>query len=141
MKKKLDCVLLVEDNESYNFIHRRYVEKAGITDHIEIAENGKEALDFLKTKWTAQQKEKDFCRTMLIFLDINMPIMNGWEFLEEYMKLENIKKENITIIMLTTSTSSADMAKTLKILGSGCFLTKPLSLEMLDQVMQEHFPG
>ena len=140
MKKKLNCVLLVDDNESDNFLHKRVIENAGITDFIGVALNGQEAIDFLTTKWAMGQKDPAFPRPALIFLDINMPLMDGWEFLEEYHKLDEVQKGKGVIIMLTASLNSADIARTEKTLGSGCFLYKPLTLEMLSEIMQNHFP-
>lgn len=140
MKKKLNCVLLVDDSESDNYIHKKVIEKAGITDFIRIALNGEEAIDFLTTNSTLRQKENTDCRPSLIFLDINMPVMNGWEFLEAYRQLDEDQKCQVVIIMLTASVNSADKARTEKMLGSGCYIYKPLTLECLGEIMQKHFP-
>ncbi len=140
MTKKLNCVLLVDDNESDNYIHKRVLEKSGITDFIEVAENGKEALDFLTTKRSFGQKESSFPRPSLIFLDINMPVINGWEFLEEYQKLDDAIKGKVVIIMLTTSLNPTDLTKTEKKLGGKCFQYKPLTLKMINEIMLSHFP-
>ncbi|MFZ4523786.1 MAG: response regulator [Bacteroidales bacterium] len=139
MKKKLNCVLLVDDNDSDNFIHKRVIKAAGITDFIGISLNGQEAIDFLKTKIEMGQQERSFPRPALIFLDINMPLMNGWEFLEEYQQLDDGQKGKAIIIMLTTSLKPTDVATAEKTLGRGCFLYKPLTLEMLDEIIQKHF--
>ena len=140
MKKKLNCVLLVDDNESDNFFHKRVIEQAGITDFIGVALNGQEAIDFLTTKWEMGQQESSFPRPALIFLDINMPVMNGWEFLEEYQKLDDVHKGKVVIMMLSASLNQADINRTEKTLGSDCFLYKPLTLKMLGEIMQKHFP-
>jgi CheY-like chemotaxis protein len=140
MQKKLNCVLLVDDNDSDNFIHKRVIEKAGIADLISIAQNGQEAIDFLKRSSALGQQEHAGCHPILIFLDINMPVMNGWEFLEEYRKLDEDQTSHVVIIMLSASVNSADKARTEKILGDGCFIYKPLTLERLREIMQKHFP-
>jgi CheY-like chemotaxis protein len=140
MNKKLNCVLLVDDNDSDNYIHKRVIAQSGITDFIGIAENGKEALEFLTTKRSAEHSGEDFPRPELIFVDINMPIMNGWEFLAEYQKLDDIQKGHLLIIMLTTSLSTSDVTKTEKMLGRDCFLYKPLTSEMLDDILRKYFP-
>ena len=127
MMKKLNCILLVDDNESDNFFHRRAIEQAGITDFIEIAMNGEEAIDFMATKREIGQKDHSYPQPALIFLDINMPLMDGWEFLEEYQKLDVTQKSNAVIIMLTASSKYADIAKTEKIVGTGRFANKPLT--------------
>ncbi len=139
MKKKLNCVLLVDDNESDNFFHKRVIEQSGITDFIATALNGQEAIDFLTTKLEMGLGDHSFPRPALIFLDINMPIMDGWEFLEEYQKLDEIQKGEVVIIMLSASLNSADMTRTEETLGSGSFLFKPLTSQMVGEIMQKHF--
>jgi CheY-like chemotaxis protein len=140
MKKKIDCVLLVDDDESDNYYHKRILEKSGIAHRIEIVENGKEALDFLSAAWRCGQTESSGYQPELIFLDINMPVMNGWEFLEEYEKLEEVQKENMIIIMLTNSLNPNDLNRAEKLFGSGCYQYKPLTPEVIGKIMQHHFP-
>ena len=140
MKKKLNCVLLVDDNESDNFIHARVLEKSGVTNHIEIAVNGKDALDFLTSTGKCGHAENQYSQPDLIFLDINMPIMDGWEFLAEYQKLDEGQKGKIVFIMLTTSLNPTDKTKAEKMLESGCFQYKPLTPQMINDILQLHFP-
>jgi len=140
MIKKLNCILLVDDNESDNYIHKRIIQIAGIADHIEIAEHGQEAIDLLN----ANKCEKPDCSVShpdLIFLDINMPVMNGWEFLEEYRQFADFQKGEVVIKMLTTSLNPSDITKTQQVLGDDCLLFKPLTLEIINAIMQKHFPG
>ena len=133
-------MLLVDDNESDNFIHKRVIEKSGITNNIAIALNGREALDFLTAKIQNGQQEDTYSQPELIFLDINMPIMDGWEFLEEYHKLEVSQKGKVVFIMLTTSLNPSDRVKAEALLENGCFYFKPLTLEMINKIMQQRFP-
>jgi CheY-like chemotaxis protein len=140
MKKKLNCVLLVDDNEADNFLHKKILEKSGITDHIEIVMNGKEALDFLTGKLRCGQTESSNCPPELIFLDINMPVMDGWEFLEEYLNTADVQKSKIIVIVLTTSLNPSDRKGPEKILKGSCFQFKPLTLQSINEIMQVHFP-
>ena len=130
----------MDDNESDNFFHKKVIEKAEITDHIEIAENGEEALDFLIAKRKWGQTVSTYSPSELIFLDINMPIMDGWQFLQEYNKLEDIQKGRMVVIMLTTSLNPTDVTRTEEILGISCFLYKPLTLEMINDIIKKYFP-
>ena len=140
MKNKLKCVLLVDDNESDNFIHKRVLEKAGIANRIEIALNGQEALDFLTTRQDTSLAENSYSQPELIFLDINMPVMDGWEFLEEYQKLEDFQKGKVVFIMLTTSCNPTDRTKAEMIIGHDCFQYKPLTIKMINDIIQKNFP-
>jgi CheY-like chemotaxis protein len=130
MTKKLSCVLLIDDNDADNEYHQIVIERAGIADNIRIAENGFEALAYLKSE--------DQVAPELIFLDINMPKMNGWEFLEEYKRL-GISKKQIIILMLTTSANPADLERAKKIEEVTGFKVKPLTKEMLAEIMKDYF--
>jgi len=140
MTTKLNFVLIVDDNETDNFLHTKVIEKAGITDLIGIALNGQEALDFLINLKNRGTRDRSFLYHALIFLDINMPLMDGWEFLEEYTKLDKDQKVGAVIIMLSSSQNNSDLEKAEEALGSGCFLYKPLTSEKLNEIMQKHFP-
>jgi CheY-like chemotaxis protein len=129
MKPKLNCVLLIDDDEDDNFFHHRVIKEAGITDHIKIVENGFDALEFLK-----QQKQIP----ELIFLDINMPKMNGWEFLEKLNSLHHLDRTG-TIVMLTTSLNPADREKSESIPRISDFKSKPLTAKMLTEILSRHF--
>jgi CheY-like chemotaxis protein len=138
--KKLNCVLLVDDNESDNFLHRKVLEKTGLVNHIEIAINGREALDYLKNVEKVSSNDSTCLPPELIFLDINMPVMDGWEFLDEYKNLDDFQKSKIVIIMLTTSLNPADKARAELQIDSGCFQYKPLTALMLHEIMEKWFP-
>ncbi len=132
MKKKLECILLVDDNEEDNFFHTIIIERMNITNKIEVAQNGLEALEFLN-------KEGQIIPE-LMFLDINMPRMNGWEFLEKYKDLNDEQKSRIIIMMLTTSANPDDIQRAKEIEEVTGFKTKPLSPEMLNDILNNYFP-
>jgi CheY-like chemotaxis protein len=140
MRKKLKLVLLVDDNESDNFLNKRILEKSGFTEHIVAVADGKEALDFIIDCGICREPDKCYCQPDLIFLDINMPVMNAWDFLEEYYKLEEVQKAKTIIILLTTSLNPADMTKAEMLIGSNRFQNKPLTLISINEIIQMHFP-
>lgn len=131
MKKKLECILLVDDNSEDNIYHKIVIGRTDITKRIEITMNGIEALAFLK-------KENQVIPE-LIFLDINMPKMNGWEFLEQYKNLNPNQKARITIMMLTTSTNPDDEKRAKEIEEVIGYQTKPLTTEMLNEIVDTYF--
>jgi CheY-like chemotaxis protein len=139
MKKKLNCVLLIDDNDSDNFLHKKVLEKSGLVNHIEVAINGREAIDFLSNKGKYANLGNAYSAPELIFLDINMPVMDGWEFLVEYQKLEKFQQGKMVVIMLTTSLNPADKVKAETQIDSGCFQYKPLTNAMLMSIMQKWF--
>ena len=127
----LRSVMLIDDNEDDNFFHKIVLTEEGITDNVIVAESGFEALQYLSSGKEIPE---------LIFLDINMPKMNGWEFLEEYETLEIPDKTSVVIIMLTTSLNPADKEKAAKIKTVHGFETKPLSKQILNTVIEKFFP-
>ena len=124
--------MLVDDDQLDNRFHQIIIEGMDITDKIHTAENGLQAIKYLK--------QEDSVLPELIFLDINMPKMNGWEFLEAYKDLEEHQKSQIIIMMLTTSLNPSDKAKAQRISEITGFNVKPLSEEMLMEILEKYFP-
>ena len=132
MKKRLNCILLIDDDSSDNFIHKMIIKNMDIADHIDVALNGEEGLKYLLRDNTPVPE--------IIFLDINMPKMNGWEFMEEYKKLDESRRSKIVIGMLTTSFNPDDKSKSKFTTDIESFNNKPLTEEMLSQIIDKHFP-
>lgn len=135
MTSKLNCVMLVDDNEYDNFFHERIIKKSGKVNHIVAVESGKEALNYL-----TNSTMEELSHPNLLFLDINMPGMNGWEFLEEYKKLSHEQQVKILVIMLTTARNEEDKARAKSIKPDIGFLTKPLTDEKFKDILSAHFP-
>lgn len=136
--KSLDWILLVDDDDSNNFLHKIIVKQAGINVTTKVAYNGLEALDFLNGTGKFSMEEKP-TKPGLIFLDINMPRMNGWEFLEAFKKLPENQKSNIVMMLLTTSLNKSDLQRAASHLELKSFINKPLSLNKLNEVIKKHF--
>ena len=131
MKKKLNCILLIDDNYEDNFYHKIIIGEMDITYKVETAKDGVEAIAYLSD----DERETP----ELIFLDINMPRMNGWEFLTAYRDLKPGQKAKAVIIMLTTSQNPADFKRAKEIEEVTGFEVKPLSEEILSEIMNRHF--
>ncbi len=129
--KKLNCVLLVDDDEPTNFLNKLTLKKTGAVEKIVTAFDGQEALDYIEKHQNSNLPE-------LIFLDINMPLMNGWEFLEEYQSLHFDKKPPV-IIMLTTSVNPDDEEKSKKYPSITGFMHKPLKVEEILDLINKCF--
>jgi CheY-like chemotaxis protein len=141
MKKKLNCILLIDDDEPTNFLNKMAIEQADCTHHIQVAQSGMEALDYLSGSGIFRRTgDQPYPRPDLIFLDINMPAMDGWEFLYNYSELPREQKAEIIMIMLTTSLNPDDQLKTRSIPGVSGFENKPLTQSRLEAILRKHFP-
>jgi CheY-like chemotaxis protein len=124
--------MLIDDNPDDNFYHQRVIKKANAAEVVISKTSGKAALEYLKLKEDEAYQHPD-----LIFLDINMPGMNGWEFLKEYEKLDKELQSHAIVIMLTTSENPDDRMQAINLVPD--FKTKPLTAEMLEEIINKHF--
>ncbi|MFN6946354.1 MAG: response regulator [Cytophagaceae bacterium] len=124
--KKFNCVMLIDDDGVTNFINYRLIKKLDITDSIESSINGNEALNFLKR----YSLEHDSNCPELILLDLNMPVMDGFEFLNLFKNFKCKNKKDIKVIVLTTSTHQKDIDAIIRDKNIG-YITKPLTEKKL----------
>ncbi|AEL28513.1 response regulator [Cyclobacterium sp. 1_MG-2023] len=134
MTKKVKCILLIDDDEPTNFLHKIIINDSGRAEKVVAVHSGFEALEYLEKMEGGKYPQPE-----LIFLDINMPAMNGWEFLEEYDQLDEGKKGKIVVVMLTTSINPDDKEKALSKGFINGFFNKPLTVEMIEKVIDENF--
>ncbi|GAC1378170.1 MAG: hypothetical protein NVSMB30_25910 [Hymenobacter sp.] len=131
---KLRCTLLVDDDLTTNFLNRKLLNKLELAEQVLVAHNGQEALQVLATECT---EDSPTCPA-LIFLDVNMPLMDGFAFLAAYQQLPLARQRGIVIVMLTTSLHPRDLER-LQALPVAGLLNKPLSAAKVQQVLQDHF--
>lgn len=125
--------MLIDDNHDDNFIHERVIKRCGAAEVVVVKQTGTSALAYLRSNGSGHDLHPN-----LIFLDINMPGMNGWEFLEEYERLDPNLKGSVVVVMLTTSDNPDDRAKAIAMNVATDFQTKPLTQEMLEEIMDTH---
>lgn len=123
---------MVDDDPISCFINQKIIELSEITDQIAIVHNGREALEYISKNLAESEDSK----SNLILLDLNMPVMNGFEFLEKFQSWEPELQENIEVVVLTSSYSESDIEK-VKAFGIKTYLSKPLTIEGL-QLLFEH---
>jgi CheY-like chemotaxis protein len=135
MSNLINTVLLIDDDITINYFHNRIIQKNEMTNSVLISQNGKEGIQSIK-------ELNSVCTTndkTLIFLDLNMPIMNGWEFLEELKNLNDSLQLNYKIFVLSSSINPDDRKKAENNPLVTGYLSKPLSKEILDQIKHNYF--
>lgn len=132
MQEKLNLVLLLDDNPATNFIHRKFINQADCTHQVQDFQSGKQVLAYLESEANVLPE--------LLFVDINMPVMDAWEFLEGLKGLGRKGLEDIVIILLSTSMSPSDKDKAEKIEFINDIRLKPLSVNTIHEVIGQFFP-
>ncbi|WP_224995113.1 response regulator [Cesiribacter sp. SM1] len=133
---KIRKVLLVDDDEITCFLNKSVLEELQVAEQIEYVHNGAEALNYIKENHTGEVT--DTYSKDLLFLDLNMPVMDGIEFLEEFEKLNEIDKTRFTIVILTSSAHSKDASNVAlhnKLVHS--YVLKPLHQAMLKKIVDD----
>lgn len=136
MKQKLNCVLVIDDDEPTNFITNMVLEESGCVNHVRTMQSGPEALDYI-LKSEAADDPGLYPSPNLVFLDINMPAMDGWEFLAEYRKMK--MQERVIVVMLTTSLAPEDQQRAEATPGISGFENKPLTAEKINRIVEKYF--
>jgi len=127
MTEALNSILLIDDNKIDNMFHGRVIKKNSANTQVVTMESGEEALSYLKNCPNHQLPD-------VIFLDINMPGMNGWEFIEHYKNLDSDKNKSLIVVMVSSHELDNESLKRKTIGVFADFKTKPLNPQMLDDV-------
>lgn len=124
----LNQILCIDDDPITLMLCKKVIQKCFFCKEILTSTNGEEALNY----FTAIKNEKDKSIPELIFLDLNMPIMGGWEFLDIFSKKNFQEFHNIKIVVLSSTIDPADIEKSKQYQMVIDFLPKPISANMLN---------
>ncbi|TVR17436.1 MAG: response regulator [Balneolaceae bacterium] len=122
-------ITIIDDDKIQVFLFLKFMEKMDKAEIVSSFVNGKEAFDEMK-----ERSENNASYPDIIFLDLNMPVWDGWLFYDEFKKLPN--SDAITIYILTSSLSSVDNDKAIERGLNEKYLNKPLNFEQLRELLQ-----
>lgn len=128
--KQIDIACIIDDDPIFVFGAKRMMELSDFCNSFMIFKNGQEAIDNLKPIIRSGENIPD-----VILLDINMPIMDGWQFLDEFIKIESTKE--ITIFIVSSSIDPADKERVKQYQNVSNYVVKPISLETLKRISQD----
>lgn len=129
---KYNAVMLIDDNEIDNLINQKIIESSNICNHIFTHTGGKGAIEFLRNaEKIAEAAGNKGLMPEIIFLDIDMPLMDGFQFLDEFENLSENIRNHCKIVMLTSSINSKDVKKSKRYGNVKEYINKPLTKESL----------
>ncbi|MBY0434369.1 MAG: response regulator [Cyclobacteriaceae bacterium] len=127
--KKFRSIMLIDDNEIDNLINQKMIEAASVTEHIYVHTGAKSAIEFLRNLEKLDVADKVL--PDVIFLDIDMPLMDGFQFLDEFERLTTATKKKCKIVMLTSSINPQDFNRSKKYVNVKLYINKPLTHESI----------
>lgn len=136
--KKLRSILLVDDNDTSNFLNERLLKRMAITNEIKILSNGKSAFDYLE-KLSQTPASSAETKPEVILIDINMPVVDGFEFLELYQTINENFRQDILVAILSTSNHPQDTSRASDF--NAYYITKPLTIEKVETLLAMHYAG
>lgn len=134
MSKKMERVICIDDDPLCLLLAELVIKQSNVTNEILLAESGNVALSILNDIYSTsnQPAPQDLCT--LIFLDLNMPVMNGWEFLDIFEKEYQHLCGLVKIVILSSSIDTADIIKSRQYKIVSDYISKPLTLDVLDKL-------
>ncbi len=137
--KKLSSIILIDDDSMTTFLNETIIRDAHCTENIHVFQTAVKALDFLSQSLIYDGREKGFERNSLILLDLHMPPPDGWAFLKEYLLLPETSRKKYTVVILSSSVEVEDLERAKTISDVSDFYNKPLTHEMLMEILNKHF--
>ncbi|SDE95829.1 Response regulator receiver domain-containing protein [Pricia antarctica] len=132
--KKIKTACIIDDDPIFIYGTKRLMAEVDFCETVLVFQNGQDAIDGLN-KITANGE----ILPCVILLDLNMPIMNGWEFLEEFVKIPNHNREKVIIHIISSSVDPRDLGRIKNYEVVNNYILKPISKEDLESALENSF--
>lgn len=130
--KRIETLYLVDDDDTYQFLASEIIKSTNLVNQLKVFSNGFEAITYLKSALQNPIQLPD-----VIFLDIFMPVMDGWGFLEEYVQLSPKLNKKITLYIISSSIDPADVARANAISDVTDYIVKPITRDKFVNMFKE----
>lgn len=129
--EKINVTCVIDDDAVYNFTVKRAFDTAHFTKRLLMFPNGQMALDYFETHAEETEKLPD-----LVLLDLNMPVLDGWQFLERFIALKPRLGKKIIIYIISSSIMEADMTRAKSFSEVSDYIVKPITTEKLLHILE-----
>lgn len=129
--KPIKNLMIIDDDDVFVFLTKKTIGQVKIIEDIKVFDNGLDSINYIK-----ENSKKPNLLPEVIFLDLSMPIMDGWQFLEEYILLEPEIEKEINIYVISSSISPEDLKKAKGINVITDFIVKPITKEKLMEIIK-----
>lgn len=131
MKKTTSLACIIDDDNIYVNLLKKIIETRQLCENLLIFNDGKQSIDYFEA--LLQNLDEDKIPD-IIFIDLNMPVMDGWEFIDRFTKIENKFKKVITLYIVTSSIDPADISRAKSLSNIQDYLIKPTHISELEGI-------
>lgn len=135
MGQKVELACIIDDDKIYVNLVRKIIEIKKLSENLLIFKNGKEAIDYFRLIIGNMTEDK---LPDIIFLDLNMPVMDGWEFLSEFIKIKNNFEKKITLYVVSSSIDPRDLERAKSFNMVTDYLIKPIELKKFEKIFEKN---
>lgn len=135
IKKKVDKACIIDDDPIFIYGTKRLMDEVAFSNELIVYHNGQEALDGLHAMTNDGEELPS-----IIFVDLNMPVMNGWEFLEDFLKIPNHNREKVMVYIISSSVDPRDLERIENYPVVNKYILKPITPEALEDVLRSVNP-
>ncbi len=132
MSQNIESVCIIDDDNIYINLVSKIIELRRLSETVIVFNNGKEAMDFFQE---SIKKNENPEVPQVILLDLNMPVMDGWQFLSEFSKIRNKIGEKIDLYVVSSSIDARDIERAKSIDVVSDYIAKPLKINDFERIL------